>query len=135
MKKFFVIDFWMQLVLITSFFSFILIDYIVNRKIESFFYYFHFIIGGFQLLSFLIRVYFKYKKSIIFKIYGIFIIPIWIILFFAVVLQGASIDLGELNQIAGVFLFYLYLSLFFSPFFAIIYVYYCYSTYKNPQNV
>lgn len=65
MKKFFCIDFWVQLILIISFFIFMLIEFIANMKIESFFYYFHFIVGGFQLLSFLIRVIFKYKKSII----------------------------------------------------------------------
>lgn len=135
MKKFFCIDFWVQLILIISFFIFMLIEFIANMNIESFFYYFHFIVGGFQLLSFLIRVIFKYKKSIIFKIYGFFILPIWIILFLAVILQGASIDLKQLNQIAGYFLLYLYLSLFFTPFFALVYVYYSYSTYKNSQNI
>lgn len=134
MKKNFIIDFYVQLSVFIAVIIYLLIRYFVFNKSDDC-TLFHFIVGGFQLLSYLIRIYFKYKKSIIFKVYGIFILPIWIILFFAVILQGVSIDLGELNQIAGVFLFYLFLSLFFSPFFALVYVYYCYSTYKNPQNV
>lgn len=124
MKKFFAIDFWVQLLVLASISSLVLIPKFtqINIRIEPVLFYFG--VGGMQLISFLIRVFFKYKKNLLYKIYGIVILNIWFSFL-------GLFMFGNINSISSIFLSIAILGYFISPFFAIIYVYYCYSTMKN----
>ena len=68
MKKIFVIDFWAQLFVFVLVTIYLLIEYFVFNK-DNEWIYFYFIVGGFQLISFIIKSFSNYKKSILFKIY------------------------------------------------------------------
>lgn len=127
MKKFFVIDFWVQLFVFVLVTIYLLIEYFVFNK-DNEWIYFYFIVGGFQLISFIIKSFSNYKKSILFKIYTITILPIWISLLFI-------FPLGNINSVAYVLLMILIFGLYISPFLSILYLLDCYLTYKYSQNV
>jgi len=117
MKTFTKIDYFVQiLALIVGFLS------IINGFQDMGALRFYFIVGGSQLISFLIRLFLKEKKTPGYITYGIFILPVWIILlvFFL---------MGPFKYPA--FLLYLLMSsLIYSPVMAVIYIYYCYKKYQ-----
>jgi len=76
MKTFAKYDFYIQLlILIIGIISIFTID---NSFIEGLSFYF--IVGISQLISYIMKLFFKGEKSVLFIVYGIFIIPIWIFL-------------------------------------------------------
>lgn len=129
MKKFLTIDFYLQISVLTFTTIYIALYSLAGKS--DLLMYFYYIIGFAQLVSFITRYFLGFNKSILYKIYGYLIMPIWTILFFAIILQGASINLGVFNQIAGIFLYYLVLSLFFSPVLSVVYIVECYLTDRN----
>mgnify|MGYP003616424542 CR=1 FL=1 len=80
-------------------------------------------IGGFQILSFLVRRFLNYKKSKFYKIYGFLLIPVWITFLLSIFLQGKNIDLGILNQMGVIFYLMLYSAFFYAPILSMIYIY------------
>ena len=97
MKTFFKIDFYVQIVIFFGMISYLIFEYITTDFVNQIFY-FYYIVGGFQILSFLVRRFLNYKKSKFYKIYGFLLIPVWITFLLSIFLQGKNIDLGILNQ-------------------------------------
>ncbi|MDP9962047.1 hypothetical protein [Chryseobacterium lathyri] len=77
-----------------------------------------------QLISFLIKAFQKEKKSLGYIVYGIFIMPIWISV---LIVLTYSND----NTITNFFGYVLIVSLIYSPFMAVLYVYDNYRLYKS----
>jgi hypothetical protein len=119
MKTFTKIDYYIQLLaVVVGFLS------LINRFQDMGGLRFYFIVGGSQLISFLIRLFLKEKKSPVYIAYGILILPIWIILLFFF-LYGNTI------HYPGFLVYILIFSLMYSPVMAFIYIYYCYKTYQS----
>ncbi|MDN3692219.1 hypothetical protein QWZ06_08060 [Chryseobacterium tructae] len=85
---------------------------------------FYFIIGIPQLISFLVRLFMKTKKSILYIIYGITILPVWLSMLFIIVFQGN-------NNVTNFFGFILILALIYSPIMALLYIHETYSLYTK----
>ncbi|WP_415328078.1 hypothetical protein [Chryseobacterium sp. MMS23-Vi53] len=85
-------------------------------------YLFYFIVGIPQLISFIIRAFQEIKKSWLYIVYGIFIIPVWISWLIILAFNNN-------NEVTNV----LIASIFYSPFLAIIYVYDTYEFYKSQK--
>lgn len=120
MKTFHKIDYYVQT---TVFFATIIILSFLSikeDKLEPFFFY-YWIVGGSQLISFLVRVFLDYPKSIFFHIYGIAILPIWF------GFASALIDFEP----GTIFLYFAFLGLFYAPFMSIFFLIYCHETYKK----
>ncbi|SFH91315.1 hypothetical protein [Halpernia frigidisoli] len=130
MKTFFKIDSIVQQSVFLIFIAYLIFNYFIIKHLEKIFYFYYFV-GGFQLVSFLIRLFLKYKKSTFFKVYGYLIVPVWTILFSMILLQGKNIDLGEFNKIAGLFFLLLYAAFFYSPILSIFYILDIKKVYKN----
>ena len=92
-----------------------------DLDVGNYFLSFYFVIGGVQLISYLIRLMVKYPKNWMYILYGILIMPIWLILFYET----------QIGEIEGFFFCLLFFSLFYSPFLAVLYVFYNYKTYKS----
>jgi len=119
MKTFAKNDFYFQLTI----FAIILITVIMvllagNEKIIWLFY---FGIGISQLVSYLIRCSYNYKKSLIFKIYGYLILPIFLS-FILLAICGGN------DSVAQYFIVIPVLSFFYSPILAFLYLIDCYQT-------
>ncbi len=121
MKTFIKYDFYFQ--------SIIFITYIVGWLIikhydlifENYFLLFYHVIGGFQLLSYLIRFGLKYPKNLMYTIYGILIIPVWLIYFYD----------SQIEKVGEIFFYILFCGFIYSPFLAISYIIYTYIIYKS----
>ena len=119
MKTFLKLDFYLQT---TVFFATIIVLKILSIKEDDMepFFWFYWVVGGSQLISFLIRVLLDYPKSIFFHIYGIAILPIWF------GFASALVDF----QPGMILIIFAYLGLFYAPFLSIFYLIYSYETYK-----
>ncbi|GEN66424.1 MULTISPECIES: hypothetical protein [Chryseobacterium] len=84
---------------------------------------FYFVVGISQLISFLIRLFIKSKKTMAYIIYGIAILPVWISLLMIVLLSHD-------NSSTNFFGYILIGALLYSPVMAGLYVYDCYKTYQ-----
>lgn len=117
MKTFTKIDYFIQIfALVVGFLS------LINGFQDMGALRFYFIVGGSQLISFMIRLFLKEKKSPGYIAYGILILPVWIILLIYFLM-------GPFKYPASL-LYLLMCSLMYSPIMAIIYIYYCYINYK-----
>lgn len=85
---------------------------------------FYFIAGVPQLISFLLRLFINERKSIVYIIYGITILPVWISILALILLQ-------QNNDLTDFFGFILFSALFYSPVMALLYVYDTYNQYNN----
>ena len=119
MKIFFKIDFYLQVLIFIGMVSYLIFEYITANFLKNLFY-FYYIVGGFQIFSFFIRIFLKYKKSKSYKIYGILLIPVWITLLLSIFLQGKNIDLGIFNQMGVIFYLMLYSAFFYAPILSMI---------------
>lgn len=123
MKTFIKYDFYFQ--------STIFIAYIIGWLIikhydlifENYFLLFYHVIGGAQLLSYLIRLRIKYPKNWMYILYGIFIIPVWLIYFYD----------SQIETVDEVFFYILFYGFIYSPFLAISYIIYTYITYESQK--
>ena len=122
MKIFFKIDFYLQVLIFIGMVSYLIFEYITANFLKNLFY-FYYIVGGFQIFSFFIRIFLKYKKSKSYKIYGILLIPVWITLLLSIFLQWKNIDLGIFNQMGVIFYLMLYSAFFYAPILSMIYIY------------
>lgn len=102
--------------------SYLIVEYITTDFVRNLFY-FYYIVGGFQILSFIIRHFLNYNKSRFFKIYGILLIPVWITFLLSIFLQVKNIDLGILNQLGVIFYLMLYSAFFYAPILSVIYIF------------
>ncbi len=85
---------------------------------------FYFVVGVPQLISFLIKLFIKIKKSVIYIIYGVTIVPVWI--------SMLIVTLSEPNNdIVNFFGCILIGALIYSPILSILYVYECHNLYKS----
>jgi hypothetical protein len=117
MKTFAKYDFYIQLlILIIGIISIFIMD---NSSIGGL--SFHFIVGISQLISYIIKLFFKEEKSILFIIYGIFILPIWISLLLLILFKSQAYNL--LITIP-------FLGLFYSPVLALVYIFDTYKFYQ-----
>lgn len=82
---------------------------------------FYFFVGGFQLLSYIIRFCLGYWKDLFFKIYGFVILPVWLYLL-----------LSRLNFPLDLLSFIPLVGLFISPIMSIAYLFYCRDKSKEP---
>ena len=119
MKTFFKLDYYLQVFVFLATIIGILIFVLFKDKSEALFF-FYFIVGGSQLLSFLVRLLLKYPKDLIYKLYGWFIMPIWI------GFLPAIIDISAISYLYTIVL----LGAFYSPAFSLIYIVYCHKTSK-----
>ena len=69
MKTFFKIDSILQQSVFLIFIAFLIFNYFISKHLETIFYFYYFV-GGFQLVSFLIRLFLKFKKSTFFVYSG-----------------------------------------------------------------
>ncbi|KFC18186.1 hypothetical protein SAMN04488097_3866 [Epilithonimonas lactis] len=122
MKTFFKIDFYIQTFIFILMISYLIFEYITKDFLYQIFY-FYYIVGGFQIFSFFIRIFLHYKKSKSYKIYGFLLIPVWINFLLTIFLQGKNIDLGILNQLGVIFYLMLYIAFFYAPILSVIYIY------------
>lgn len=119
MKTFLKIDYYIQtLVFVVTLLTLVILSTYEEYNGVLFCYYY--IVGGFQLVSFLLRIYFPYKKNIFFHLYGLSIIPIWL------GLLGAYLDIEFLTYL----MVFAMIGLFYAPIMFIFYILYCYDTTK-----
>lgn len=114
MKVFLKIDYFLQ---VTMFFGYIfwgIVYKIIENDLFSVWFNFYFVVGGFQLISYLIKILMGFWTDLFMKIYGILILPIWIVL----LLNECKIYIDLIDGIP----FY---GMFSSPFLAIAYLFYC----------
>jgi hypothetical protein len=116
MKTFARYDFYIQLAILVAGF--------VTESMGVFGGAFYFVVGIPQFVSFLIRALQPEKKSVLYIIYGILILPVWISLLLVVGLKVHP-DIAEL------LLLILIGALFYSPVMAVIYIYDNYRLYKS----
>lgn len=119
MKTFAKNDFYFQLIIFVTISVIVLISFLLRS--EKLIYLFYFGVGISQLVSYLIRCSYNYKKSLIFKIYGCLIFPVFLSLILLVI--SANFD-----DIAGIFMIIPILSLYYSPVLAVLYLIDCYQT-------
>lgn len=114
MKTFLKIDYYLQLIVLVGY---LIVSFVYSLVEDKFFYMwmlFYFIVGGFQLFSYIIKLFIGFWSDLFMKIYGIMILPIW----FAFLLNSFNINIDLISLLP----FY---GLFISPFFAIAYIFYC----------
>lgn len=87
---------------------------------------FYYVTGGAQLISFLIRLFLPIKKSVLYIIYGILIMPVWA----SILLIYVSDADHDISQFCGPVLF---ASLFYSPLMAVMFIYDYYRVYESYQ--
>lgn len=114
MKTFLKIDFHLQIII---FFGYLVTAFIkITIKTDLFlpWFMFYFIVGGFQLVSYMIRICIGFWKDLFFKIYGFIILPIWLYLLLSIL--NFPLDLLFFIPVVGIFI---------SPIMAIAYLFYC----------
>lgn len=126
MKTFAKNDFYFQLTIFVIISVIVLISFLLRSEKLILIYLFYFGVGISQLVSYLIRCSYNYKKSLIFKIYGCLIFPVFLSLILLVI--SASFD-----DLAEIFMIIPMLSLYYSPVLAILYLIDCYNFYKSQK--
>lgn len=123
MKIFFKYDFYFQCIIFIAYIIGWLIIEHYDLISENYFLSFYHIIGGAQLLSYLIRFGLKYPKNLMYIVYGILIIPVWLIYLYDI----------QIERVGGIFFYILFSGFFYSPLLAISYIIYTYITYKSQK--
>jgi len=114
MKTFLKIDYYLQMAV---FFGYIIIGLlygIIKNDLFPVWFIFYFAVGGFQLVSYLIKIFMGFWTDLFMIMYGVMILPIWI--FFL---------LNEFNIHINVFSFIPGYGILASPFLAVAYIFYC----------
>lgn len=124
MKTFAKNDFYFQLTIFVIISITIIISLLIGN--EKLIWLFYFGVGISQLISYLIRCTYSYKKSLIFKIYGCLILPVFLSLILLVIS-------GSMDDICAIFMIIPLFSLYYSPVLAIIYVYDIYQIYQSQK--
>ncbi|WP_299181882.1 hypothetical protein, partial [uncultured Chryseobacterium sp.] len=95
--------------------------------------YFYFIVGGIQLISYLLRALMDYPKDWFYKVYGISILSVWTILLLICI--GSMKDMEIITEFC---LMILVAALYYSPILALGYIFYLYQTnskYNQKQKI
>ena len=124
MKTFAKNDFYFQLTIFVVISITVIIALLAGN--EKIIWLFYVGIGISQLVSYLIRCFYNYKKSFIFKVYGYLILPIFPSLILLAIF-------GNIDTAAGVFIIIPILSFFYSPILAALYLIDCHSFYKSQK--
>lgn len=124
MKTFAKNDFYFQLTIFVVISITVIIALLAGN--EKIIWLFYFGIGISQLVSYLIRCSYNYKKSLIFKVYGYLILPIFPSLILLAIF-------GNIDTAAGVFIVIPIISFFYSPILAVLYLIDCHSFYKSQK--
>ena len=117
MKTFAKNDFYFQLTIFVVISITVIIALLAGN--EKIIWLFYVGIGISQLVSYLIRCSYNYKKSLIFKVYGYLILPIFPSLILLAIF-------GNIDSAAGIFIIIPILSFFYSPILAVLYLVDCY---------
>lgn len=122
MKTILKYDYFLQLTVLILSVSWLSVDLIFLKGYN--FFWFYPLVGLTQLFSFIVRLFIPYKKTSLFILYGIIIMPVWIAIFLVLAfnLQEAVVSPMLLLMIAALFL---------SPPMAILYVLDCRAVYKR----
>ena len=121
MKTFLKIDYYAQITVFFGYIIFALINSLLQNGFAQVWFKFYFVVGGFQLISYLLRIILGCWTDLFMKVYGIMILPIWLVL----LLEKCYITIDALFII----LFY---GLLTSPVMAFFYLLYCRDKSKNP---
>ncbi|MFY7844321.1 hypothetical protein [Chryseobacterium gambrini] len=121
MKTFVKNDFYIQLSFLVIGLILVFLGIVVFENATVFLSYF--IVGIPQLISFISRAFQKTKKSWLFIVYGIFIVPVWISWLIILAFNNN-------NDVTNFFGYILIASVFYSPVLAILYIIDCYKTYE-----
>lgn len=114
MKTFFKYDFYFQLLMLIAYLLGWIFIKLFNIDWENYFLLFYYAVGGAQLISYLLRLMMKYHKNWMYIIYGILIIPVWLILFYEI----------QIEKVGGFYFYILFFSLAYSPVLALVYIFY-----------
>lgn len=121
MKTFLKIDYYIQITVFFGYIIFALINSQLQNGFAQVWFYFYYVVGAFQLISYLTRIFLGFWKDLFIKIYGIMILPIWLIL----LLEKFYINIDPL-------FFILFYGLFTSFVMAFFYLFYCRDKANNP---
>lgn len=124
MKTFAKNDFYIQLSFLVIGLITVFLGIVVFENATVFLSYF--IVGIPQLISFIIRAFQEIKKSWLYIVYGILIIPVWISWLIILAFNNN-------NEVTNFFGYILITSIFYSPFLAVVYVYDAYEFYKSQK--
>ncbi|MNT05387.1 hypothetical protein D3C71_412330 [compost metagenome] len=122
MKSFFKTDLYVQVFNIIC--ALILLP-VVYLYASSYVLLLYIAVGIIQLISYLIRLSMDYKKSTLFRLYGILMMPVW-----AALLMGITALSIKSGALAAICLWILFAALFLSPIMAIVYAVDCWKVYK-----
>ncbi|ANF51992.1 hypothetical protein A0O34_16385 [Chryseobacterium glaciei] len=120
MKTFIKNDFYIQVYFLVGGLLSIFVGIAVGWGIMPF----YFVVGIPQLISFLLKIFQKKKKTISYIIYGLFIMPVWISFLIMFMFKNN-------HEVTNFFGTILIASLLYSPFLAILYVYDNYKLYQS----
>jgi hypothetical protein len=123
MKTFFKYDFYFQSIMFIAYIIGWFITEHYDLVSENYWLLFYYIIGGSQLLSYLVRFIVKYPKNLMYVLYGILILPVWLIFFYYI----------QIEKVGGIFFGILFSGFIYSPFLAISYIIYTYIIYKSQK--
>lgn len=120
MKIFLKIDFYIQILFLIA--GIVSIFIMTDSYVQGI--SFHFFVGIPQLISYIVKLFFKIEKSPIFIIYGILILPIWIALLLLEIFKEYHYEVFNLfgGILIGGFLY--------SPILALLYIFDNYKMYK-----
>ena len=121
MKTLLKIDYYVQITVFFGYIIFALINSLLQSGFAQVWFKFYFVVGGFQLASYFVKIILGFWKDLFIKIYGIMILPIWLVL----LLEKCYITIDALFIIP----FY---GLLISPVMAFFYQLYCWDKSKNP---
>lgn len=119
MKTFLKIDYYLQLTVFLAYIVFGITYGFFNDKLFIIWIAFYFVVGGFQLVSYIIRIFTGSRNDLFIRFYGFMIVPIWIVLLF----DRLGITIDRLSFIPAY-------GLLTSPFLSITYLLYCREKFK-----
>ncbi|MDQ1161562.1 hypothetical protein QE422_001930 [Chryseobacterium sp. SORGH_AS 447] len=119
MKTFLKIDYYLQLTVFLTYILFGITYGFFKNKLFTVWIAFYFVVGGFQLVSYIIRIFIGSWNDLFIRFYGFMIVPIWIVLLFDRL--GITIDMLSFIPAYG---------LLTSPFLSITYLLYCREKFK-----
>jgi hypothetical protein len=122
MKTLLKIDCYVQITVFFGYIIFALINSLLQNGFAQVWFKFYFVVGGFQLASYFVKIVLGFWKDLFIKIYGIMILPIWLVL----LLEKCYITIDALFIIP----FY---GLLTSPVMAFFYLLHCRDKSTNPS--
>lgn len=119
MKTFLKVDYYLQIIVFFGYIIFGFVYGLIKSDLFSVWWMFYFVVGGFQLISYLTKLMMGFWNDLFMKIYGVLILPVW----FALLLYQINLHLD----------FIVVFGALASPFLAFFYLFYCRDKSKNPE--